>query len=192
MDKPEWLPHAYMQTFLPLQIFCWKISIMRHEKIKFSLEEGKSSKFQYLNCVSCVTSIGSHWQVGTSDQLTAGPITWLLAMTGSWWMCCRHFINESCFLKLFLFLTGFCHHCCYQVSYLLPLSPIYLKEISAWRWLFLWQFSFLSFCFLFCFVLFCCGCCPCGHGTLCLRGTYVQYRQLEKMYLKIRKIKILP
>ena len=144
-----------MQTFLPLQIFCWKISIMRHEKIKFSLEEGKSFKFQYLNCVSCVTSIGSHWQVGTSDQLTAGPITWLRAMTGSWWMCCRHFINESCFLKLFLFLTGFYHHCCYQVRLSFTTkSHIPERDFSMEMTIFMTIFfSFFLFFVLFCFVL---------------------------------------
>jgi len=45
---------------------------MRHKKIKVSLEEGKSSKSEYLNCVSCVACIGSHRQVGSPDQPTAG------------------------------------------------------------------------------------------------------------------------
>ena len=103
-----------MKTFLPLQIFCWKISIMRHNKIKVSLEEDKSSKSQYLNCVSCVASTGSHRQVGTSDQPTAGPVAPPCVMTESRWMCCRHFINESCFLKLLL-SHRFYHHCCCQV-----------------------------------------------------------------------------
>ena len=56
---------------------------MRHKKIKVSLEEGKSSKSQYLNCVSCVASTGSHRQVGTSDQPTAGPVAPPCVMTES-------------------------------------------------------------------------------------------------------------
>lgn len=118
-------------TNLPL-----KISIMRHEEIKFPLEEGKSSKSQYLNCVSCKASVGSHRQVGTPDQPIAGPVA------ESRWTCCRHFINESCFLKLLLFLTGFIITVAVRLGYPLPLSPIFLKEILAWRWLFLCQFSF--------------------------------------------------
>ena len=147
-------PYPY-ENISSITNFLLKISIMRHKKIKFSLEEGKSSKSQYLNCVSCVASIGSHKQVGTSDQPTAGPVAPLCVMTESWWTCCRHFINKSCFLKLLLYLTGFIITVAVRLGYLSQLSPIYLKEILAWRWLFLCQFSFfLSFFFFFFFFFF--------------------------------------
>ena len=186
-------PYPY-ENISSITNFLLKISIMRHKKIKFSLEEGKSSKSQYLNCVSCVASIGSHKQVGTSDQPTAGPVAPLCVMTESWWTCCRHFINKSCFLKLLLYLTGFIITVAVRLGYLSQLSPIYLKEILAWRWLFLCQFSFfLSFFFFFFFFFV--------FAVVAVRVVMVLFvseafmfniYNWKKMYLKIRKIKILP
>ena len=141
-----------MKTFLPLQIFCWKISIMRHKKIKVSLEEGKSSKSQYLNCVSCVASTGSHRQVGTSDQPTAGPVAPPCVMTESRWMCCRHFINESCFLKLLL-SHRFYHHCCCQVRLSFTTKSHIPERDFSMEMAIVMPIFFLSFFLFFFFLL---------------------------------------
>jgi len=180
-------PYPY-ENISSITKFLLKISIMRHKKIKVSLEEGKSSKSEYLNCVSCVACIGSHRQVGSPDQPTAGPVAPLCVM--------RVTMNMLKTLHKWELLSEpasvshrFYHHCCCQVRLSFTTKSHIPERDLSMEMAIVMPIFFLSF---FLFFFFCCGCCPCGHGTLCLRGIYVQYIQLEKMYLKIRKIKILP
>lgn len=80
-------------------------------------------------------------------------------MAASAWWLVSHSFNNPC-----------------SIGYILLLNPIHWEDSLG-----------CPIGTYFSVAISCCGCCPHGHGVFCLGGIYVQCKQLENIYEKVKK-----